>query len=213
MSEHRKNIKGEGITIDRKKSMSKQTEDLYWDSFLPIFFDRMSYTMKKDMTAEVSPYGLTSAHSIYLIALKLQNGLTLMSLSKFLDLDPANTNRVIKVLRDKDLVYDDRAFENSKKYNIYLTEEGERLATQVMENIRETMNHYFEGIPRDEMLRMRNTLIKVLRNADPNMEGYINSKHDDPFYTHLHLIPLDNDYDTVSWRALDPEEEEEEDKE
>lgn len=186
--------------------MTKQNEDVYWNSFLPVFFDRMSFIMKKDMTAEVKEYGITSAHSIYLIALKLENGQTLLSLSKFLDLDPANTNRVVKILREKNLIYDDRDSENSnsKKYCIYLTEEGDKLATHVMDNVRKTMSQYFEGISRDEILRMRNTLIKVLRNADPGLENYIRSQHDDPFYTHLHLIPLDNDYDTEPRRALDP---------
>lgn len=99
-------------------------EDVYWNSFLPAFFDRMSFQMRKNMTEVVSPYGLTSAHAVYLIALKLQDGQTLVSLSRFLDLDTANTNRVIKVLREKGFVYDDRKTENSKKYFIYLTEAG-----------------------------------------------------------------------------------------
>ena len=105
-------------------------EDVYWNSFLPAFFDRMSVLMRKNMTAMVSDYGLTSAHAIYLIALKLQDGQTLVSLSRFLDLDTANTNRVIKVLREKGFIYDDRKTENSKKYSIYLTESGQNLATR-----------------------------------------------------------------------------------
>ena len=35
-------------------------EDVYWNSFLPAFFDRMSFQMRKNMTEVVSPYGLTS---------------------------------------------------------------------------------------------------------------------------------------------------------
>ena len=97
-------------------------EDVYWNSFLPAFFDRMSFQMRKNMTEVVSPYGLTSAHAVYLIALKLQDGQTLVSLSRFLDLDTANTNRVIKVLREKGFVYDDRKTENSKKY--FLSDRG-----------------------------------------------------------------------------------------
>ena len=32
-----------------------QNEDIYWNSFLPAFFDRMSVLMRKNMTAIVSP--------------------------------------------------------------------------------------------------------------------------------------------------------------
>lgn len=169
-------------------------EDIYWNSFLPVFFDRMSCIMRKNMTKEVSEFGLTSAHSIYLIALKLQDGQTLVSLSKFLDLDPANTNRVIKVLKEKGFVYDDRKSESNKKYSIYLTDAGKKLAKRVMDNITESTNKYFEGVPREDIIHMRNTLIAVLRNMDLDLEGYMHSKYEDPYYTHLQTVPLDGDY-------------------
>ncbi|MBQ8373594.1 MAG: winged helix-turn-helix transcriptional regulator [Candidatus Methanomethylophilaceae archaeon] len=173
-------------------------EDVYWNSFLPAFFDRMSVLMRKNMTQIVEPYGLTSAHAIYLIALKLQDGQTLVSLSRFLDLDTANTNRVIKVLREKDFVYDDRKSENSKKYSIYLTESGQSLAMEIMDGITELNNSYFEDIPREDVLQMRNTLIHILNNMNVSIDSYMGSKYENPFYTHLHITPLDNDYATES---------------
>ena len=132
-------------------------DDVYWNSFLPAFFDRMSVLMRKNMTHIVEDYGLTSAHAIYLIALKLQDGQTLVSLSRFLDLDTANTNRVIKVLRAKGLVYDDRRSENSKKYSIFLTESGKDLATRLMDGITELNNQYFADIPREDILHTRSS--------------------------------------------------------
>lgn len=177
-------------------------EDIYWNSFLPAFFDRMSMIMRSNMNEIVAEYGLTSAHSVYLIALKLQNGQTLVSLSRFLDLDPSNTNRVIKVLKEKQMVYDDRKSESSKKYSIYLTPAGEELATKVMDNITELNNSYFEGISKEEILQMRNTLIKILKNIDLDIDRYMGSKHEDPFYTHLHIVPLDDDYPTIPKRLI-----------
>ena len=176
-------------------------EDVYWNSFLPAFFDRMSVLMRKNMTAMVSDYGLTSAHAIYLIALKLQDGQTLVSLSRFLDLDTANTNRVIKVLREKGFIYDDRKTENSKKYSIYLTESGQNLATRIMDGITELNNSYFEDIPREDILQMRNTLIHILNNMNVSIDSYMGSKYEDPFYTPLHITPLDDDYYMESRRV------------
>ena len=175
-------------------------EDVYWNSFLPAFFDRMSLVMRKNMSALVEDHGLTSAHAVYLIALEIKDGQTLVSLSRFLDLDTANTNRVIKVLREKNLVYDDRKSESSKKYSIYLTEEGHALAKKVMDGIVELNNSYFRDIPQDEIIQMRNTLLHVLDNMNVDFEGYMNSKYEDPFYTHLHVIPADADYEMVPLR-------------
>ena len=175
-------------------------EDVYWNSFLPAFFDRMSLVMRKNMTEIVSDHGLTSAHAIYLIALQIKDGQTLVSLSRFLDLDTANTNRVIKVLREKELVYDDRKSDSSKKYNIYLTEEGHALAKTVMDGITELNNSYFREIPREDILHMRNTLIRVLNNMNVDIDSYMGSKYEDPFYTHLHIIPPEDGYEAESLR-------------
>ncbi len=172
-------------------------DDVYWNSFLPAFFDRMSVQMRKNMSAIVQPYGLTHSHAIYLIALHLQDGQTLVGLSRFLDLDTANTNRVIKVLREKEFIYDDRESESSKKYRIYLTEKGHSLAKAVMDKITELNNSYFNGLPREDILNMRNTLIKILNNMNLDIDSYMASKYDDPFYTHLHIVPSDDDYDTM----------------
>jgi DNA-binding MarR family transcriptional regulator len=175
-------------------------EDVYWNSFLPAFFDRMSLVMRKNMTDIVSPYGLTSAHAIYLIALHIRDGQTLVGLSRFLDLDTANTNRVVKILREKDLIYDDRKSESSKKYSIYLTEDGHTLAAKVMDGITELNNSYFRDIPREDILHMRNTLIMVLNNMNVDIDSYMGSKYDDPFYTHLHIIPPEDGYEAESIR-------------
>ncbi len=175
-------------------------EDVYWNSFLPAFFDRMSLVMRKNMTDIVSDHGLTSAYAVYLIALHIKDGQTLVSLSRFLDLDTANTNRVIKVLREKELVYDDRKSESSKKYNIYLTEEGHMLAKKVMDGITELNNSYFREIPREDILHMRNTLIRVLNNMNVDIDSYMGSKYEDPFYTHLHIIPPEDGYEAESLR-------------
>lgn len=181
---------------------SVEPYDTYWNSFLPAFFDRMSLQMRKNMTSIVEPYGLTHAHAIYLIALKLQDGQTMVGLSHFLDLDTANTNRVIKVLRQKGLVYDDRKSESNKKYRIFLTDEGKELAEKVMNGVRELNESYFADVPRENILIMRNTLIQVLTNMNLNIDEYMHSKYDDPFYTLLHIVPQTDDaYEAIPSRV------------
>lgn len=175
--------------------------DTYWNSFLPAFMDRMSLQMRKNMTAIVEPYGLSHAHAIYLIALNLQDGQTMVSLSRFLDLDTANTTRVIKTLREKGFVYDDRKTESNKKFRIFLTDSGKALANLVMNKITELNNSYFANIPREDILNMRNTLIQVLNNMNLDLDDYMHSKYEDPFYTHLHLMPQVDGYESLSARA------------
>jgi DNA-binding MarR family transcriptional regulator len=162
-------------------------EDIYWNTFLPAFFSRVSDINRKAITAALEPYGLTHAHGIYLMALTLRDGQTMVSLSQFLDMDSSNTNRVIKKLKEKNLVYDDRDSPSSKKYKIYLTEEGRLIGLFLMDHQTECMNQYFKGITNEEIISMRNTLLKLLNNMDPELESYMLCKYQDPFYTYLHV--------------------------
>ena len=106
-------------------------ETPYWNAFLPALLDRLSFHMRKNLTKTVEPYGLNSSHAIYILALRVQNGQTTAGLSRFLDIDNANTHRVLKVLKEKGIVYDDRIDPRSKKYHVYLTDYGKELADMI----------------------------------------------------------------------------------
>lgn len=166
-------------------------EDICWNTFLPAFLDRLYSAMRKNIDSIVSDQGLTASHAAYLVGLKAHNGQTLIELSNYLDLDPANTNRIIKTLRDKELIFDDREKKSSKKYNVYLTDSGKELATKIVDGLNEQNYSYFNGIPREDVLVMRNALIKVFRNIKQNEEG--TEKKYDAFYMRMHLYPSEED--------------------
>jgi len=170
--------------------MSNQYDD-YWNSFLPVYFDRISAIIKKSMTEAVTSYGLTNAHASYLIALHLQDGQTLLELSRFLDLDPANTNRVIKVLREKGLIYDDRVSEKSKKFHVFLTDEGRKIAEETMQYTSKILNEPFKDIPYQDLMTVRKVLISTLSKLDPQLNTYMTGSLEwsNPFYSYLGFIP------------------------
>jgi DNA-binding MarR family transcriptional regulator len=141
--------------------------------------------VRRSSSKVVSPYGLTSAHSYYLIALYLHNGQTMTDLSRFLDLDPANTNRIIKALKEKEFVYDDRKAENSKKYSVFLTEPGMNLAKEIMEDNTNIMNAFFAGIPKEKIAVIRNTMIEAFQKIDPGLDRYLRYDMDDPYFMQL----------------------------
>lgn len=178
--------------------------NIYWNSFLPIFFDRMNILMRKAMNQAMEKYGLTGAHSYYLIALDLQDGQTQSELSRFLDMDPANTTRVVKALKDKGFVRDEKTSPNSKKYRIWLTSEGKDVADAVMKETQDRMNGYMDGVTKDEIRNMRSVLIRILNHVDPEFIDYIDSSYVDPFYTYLGVMPKKEEYTTLPRRDVAP---------
>jgi len=184
------------ILLERNNNSPRDTErimagnsEIYWNSYLPIFFDRMSMAMRDHMTDSVADYGLTSAHAVYMIAISLEGPMSQKELSKFLDMDPANTNRVVKVLRDKGMIYDDRVREDSRNYKIHLTTIGKELAEKAMNDTSEWMEGIMSDIPLEDIMNMRNTLIKILGKMNVDLEGYMASEYTNPFYTYLSTNP------------------------
>jgi MarR family. len=169
-------------------------DEISWNLFFPVFMDRLGTLMRRNMTKIVAPHGLTSAHAVYLMALKLQDGQTMIGLSRFLDLDPANTNRVVKTLKEKNFVYDDRKNEKSKKYQIFLTETGKDLATEIMNCNSEKMDEYFIGIPKESIIHVKNTMKEVLYNMDPELSRFVKYEYDDSYFSHLHSMPTNRDF-------------------
>lgn len=180
---------GDDSSFAVTQEYSPEQYDIFWNSFLPMFFDRMNATMRNHMTNAVSNYGITSAHAIYLIALTLRDGQTQLQLSNFLDMDPANTNRVVKVLRNKGLVYDDRKNPGSRNFAIRLTEEGRKIGKHVMASTTKWMNECMDGVTREEILSMRSVLLRILNKMDPDLDRYMMSEFTNPFFTYIHTNP------------------------
>ena len=195
-------VREDGITYRPAAAILRGVDDdenAYWNSFLPIFIDRINIITRRVMSDCVKEYGLTGIYANYLIALRLKGGLTLVELSRFLDIDAANTNRVIKVLKEKELVYDDRKTPKSKKFSVYLTEDGSKLADKIMSKTQECMNGFFKGIPKFSVDNMRYTLIKMLYNSDPGFEDYVDSEYINPFFTYLGLAWDEEDPDALKF--------------
>ncbi len=141
--------------------------EAYWSMFLPTLLDRISFRMHKDLTESVKEYGLNSYHVSYIMALYLHEGQTMTGLSKFLDIDNANTHRVIRILKQKGIVYDDRTEPKSKKYHIYLTDYGKSIAEKVSDVIDSANREYFSELTEEEsivaMSAMRKLIGKVMQ--------------------------------------------------
>ncbi len=166
----------------------------YWNAFLPALLDRLSFHMRKNLTESVKPYGLNSSHAIYILALRVQDGQTTAGLSRFLDIDNANTHRVLKVLKEKGIVYDDRTDPRSKKYHIFLTDYGRDLAEKIIGFMSEIDMEYSAGLTEEELSALQDAFLKIMRNAvaaetKPNMIGF-----DRPYYSYLAELAYNNEY-------------------
>ena len=162
--------------------------NIYWHSFIPIFFDRINIYLRNHLTSLVAEYELSSSQALYLMALNLKDGLSLLEISRFMDMDPANTNRVIKVLRQKGFIRDDRR-NNSRNFKVYLTSRGKDVAEKLTEQNFGWMEKMTSNITREELVFARGVLLKFLRNMDFELTTYLPERRVNPYYAYLHEPP------------------------
>ena len=95
-------------------------------------FARCVGNLKKRIQKRVSdalkPYNLSSMHSMYLMTLYHKGELTLVELTGELKFNRANTSRVIRDLIQKGYVVCDKNENNLRKYKVFLSEEGRKVA-------------------------------------------------------------------------------------
>lgn len=103
--------------------------------------------LQKDINDSLKPLKITSVHGHYLSALEsTQEDLNLTELSAVLDVDKANTTRVIAELEDRGLVEKKRQAAHDRRYIVTLTEQGQELAERAARIIEETEENYLSVI-------------------------------------------------------------------
>lgn len=138
------------------------------DRFLIFYqsFEKILKDIKKKEMAYMSEYGLRAVHMRCLMRIKRSDkGMTITQLAKATGTDKALISRVIKELTLDGFVTTKTAGEDktyNKKY--YLTEQSERIASDINEDIVQYMAAARTGIPEDDMQLFYATLARLAQN-------------------------------------------------
>ena len=119
--------------------------------------------LQKDINDSLKSLQITSVHGHYLTALeKTEEDLNLTELSSVLDVDKANTTRVIAELEDRGLVQKKRQTTSDRRYIVTLTEEGQDLAQKAGKIISETEENYLSAIGEEERVTFYEALDQMI---------------------------------------------------
>jgi DNA-binding MarR family transcriptional regulator len=132
--------------------------------FFPMSIGKLNRQMQKIFAEELKPCDLSSAHALYLIVLFENEGLTLKELTENVGVDKANTTRVVTDLKAKGFIYTDRKEDGSRKYKVFLTEEGKKAAEIVRLAIKKMLDNMFSILSDAERAQYITILKKIIIN-------------------------------------------------
>ena len=148
-----------------------EAEEAYWDNYLALVIDRIVRNMRAAINDDIADLGISSAQAPYLLALYIKDGQSMASLSNFLEMDRANTSRMIKSLQEMGMITTERPIHNSRNIPVFLTAHGREVAEDLFDRMVALNKSFFAGISDIDVLRLRNTLIRVSRNLHSTDEG------------------------------------------
>jgi len=120
----------------------------------------------KSQTEMLRPFGLTSRHAGYIMALSDGRGMTMKALSETLCVDPANTTRVIAYLDEMGYVSNDCQKDGCRKFNVFLTDKGKLVADEMKKSVACHSLEIMDPLTPDEKLTFVKLLFKMAMDND-----------------------------------------------
>ena len=134
--------------------------------FFPKSIGRLNKQMHKIFGEELQSCDLSSGHAMYMIVLYENDGITLKELTENVGMDKANTTRVVRALKLKGYIYTDSAVEGTRKYKLYLTEDGKKAAEIVRASITKMLDNIFSILTDTEREQYIAILKKIITNIN-----------------------------------------------
>lgn len=104
---------------------------------IPVLIGSFFKKVRKNRNEMLAAYKLSSSHVMYLMVLyKNSEGLTLSNLNEILEVDKANTTRVVKDLIKKGYLIKDEKNLGLRKYKVLLTDKGTEISRKIKNNIK-----------------------------------------------------------------------------
>ncbi|MEG1719453.1 MAG: MarR family transcriptional regulator [Clostridia bacterium] len=146
-----------------------EQDEIDWD-LMPIVLSKSLKIMNQKATKALKPYGLSSAHAMFLVVLSKNNGLTLRELSDILAVDKAQTTRIISDLKKKGYTCTDKENDCCRNYKIFLTEKGKKAAADITIALSvfrtNVMTPCIEGKEREIFLTTVSKIVNHIKTTD-----------------------------------------------
>lgn len=133
-----------------------------WE-LVPVLLSKSLKLLNHTTSSVLRPYGLSSAHAMFLVVLSKNSGLTLSELSEVLSIDKAHTTRIVRDLKKKQYIFTDKENASSRGYKVFLTEEGMEAACDIKDSLYHLGKNVFTAcVDQNEKEDFLKTMYKII---------------------------------------------------
>lgn len=117
--------------------------------------------VQKKINDAVNKYDISSVHANYILLLYKCEGLTFKEVNNIIEVDKANTTRVINDLLKKEIIY---KTDDVRKYKVYLTDKGQKIAGAIEKEMDKLKMILLKNISEEEAQNFAKVFLKILDN-------------------------------------------------
>ncbi|CAH0117803.1 MarR family winged helix-turn-helix transcriptional regulator [Paenibacillus sp. MSJ-34] len=122
------------------------------------------------LTMRFKPFDITLEQFAVLFRLHEDDGITQKELAERSGKDQPTTTRILDCLERKGMIRRQPKTDDRRAYSIYMTEEGRRIAAQLLPIEKETLEQLTEGIPEEQMVLFRQ-MLTIIQTRGVMLEG------------------------------------------
>lgn len=144
----------------------------------------------KAVERKLAKDGLTAAHWMTLYVLRfIGSPMAPIAISRYLPIEMNSISALLDKLEKRKLIRRRRSRSDRRVVHVYLTEDGDDLATKCQSELNVLTERIFGHLSPDNHRDLRNTLFTIRRNII-DCEG-LNPQHTDLVYREMALLPVD----------------------
>jgi len=133
---------------------------------LPMVIGKIQKDFHHRMSDKMREYNITTAQLIYLIILSEKERTTLKELTAESNFDKAYTTKIVRELTAKGFLQNDKKSPSSRKYHLFLTDEGKNYIKIVQQNAKAIREEILSELTKSE----KDTIVETLRQAITYLE-------------------------------------------
>jgi len=129
---------------------------------LPMVIGKIQKDFYNQMTSKLRMHNLTTAQLVYLLILSDNNKITLKELTSLANFDKAYTTKIVHELTERGFISNDKKTLNSRKYHIFLTDNGRKYINILQKSAEEARYEIISNLSESDKKNIVTTLEKAL---------------------------------------------------
>jgi DNA-binding MarR family transcriptional regulator len=150
--------------IETSKNLSNNVESSGSEDLILLLIKNVHFAILRTVDKHIAPLDLTAMQWAPIMAIAKGYAKTAADLANIANIDTGAVTRMLDRLESKGLLIRTRSSDDRRVVNLQLTDEGQRMASEIPAVIHKSMDLHLRSFNSEELATLKNLLKRMLEN-------------------------------------------------